>query len=86
MALLIFTSWGWADTACTGGVSAAPGRRPTTVTLAKNKVPGICSSGSACQAQAGGGNAGIPPGTLRRQLRSFSWRRVCPDGQSSWTW
>ena len=27
-------------------------------------------SGSACQAQAGGGNTGIPPGTLRRQLRA----------------
>lgn len=46
MTLFIFTSSGWADTACTGGVSAAPGRGPTNLsfsprTRCRASVPGL---------------------------------------------
>lgn len=70
MALFIFTSWGWADTACTGGVSAAPGRGTTNPSFS----PRTRCLASVLRLRLPGpgrrGNAGIPPGTLRSQLRA----------------
>ena len=70
MALFIFTSWGWADTACTGGVSAAPGRGTTNPSFS----PRTRCPASVLRLRLPGpgrrGNAGIPPGTLRSQLRA----------------
>lgn len=85
MALFIFTSSGWADTACTWGASGAPGRGPANLSLpprtrcrasvVRLRVPGAGRRGmSGFHLAPGGASSALQ---LERGPRG---------GGSWWTW